>query len=742
VTNPKKLFSFAITYWVFILSTETFLALFARHFSLLKLNMAAQNGNTTAPGDAKDGFDAIPQEILDRLTRVDMPKVRDIPSSEQTIEVAGATIPTYNCETLVLGSGAAGMRAAVELKRRSIDVLVASTGLFAGTSACSGSDKQTLYTASTDYKGDNFLKYAEGLCSGGAMNFSTAYVEAVGSIDALGGLQFMGLPLPHDDQGAILRYQTDHDEAGRATSCGPRTSKLMVKVLFEEAITLGMRILSGCSGLKIVKQIVNSTDRVVGVLATHRTEKRNPYGFIFIKCEDLVIATGGPGELYRDSVYPHHCHGGLGIALEAGVELCNLTESQFGIGTPRTTFPWNLSGTYVQVMPRVYSVDDDGKEINFLANYYRTTREMVSNTFRKGYQWPFHSTRMLEYGSSLFDLAVFLEQKAGRKVFLDFLSNPDPVNPDETFSLDDLDPDVRSYLENNEALYELPIDRLRRMNPLAIELYRMHGTDLCKEPLEFAMNNQHMNGGILVDDWGKTSLEGCYAVGEAAGNHGVTRPGGAALNSGQVFGKRVAVAIKRSKLNTRPNELDTETLNSVLAGSLEEAASCLDSTSGQPISDIKTEIQARMSDHAGIICTADEVSQALADSRSLRSRINEQGVTVSSPSLVGSAIRWKQMAKVSEAVLTALDHYIQQGGGSRGARAICSPDGSDCPEAKVEDLSQFRFKRERAEDKAKKICIKQSGDAFEIREENVDLEPKVQREFFEKGWGPYLIKEG
>ena len=33
-----------------------------------------------------------------------------------------------------------------------------------------------------------------------------------------------------------------------------------------------------------------------------------------------------------------------------------------------------------------------------------------------------------------------------------------------------------------------------------------------------------MNGGLAVDTWGATSLEGCYAVGEAAGTHGVTRP--------------------------------------------------------------------------------------------------------------------------------------------------------------------------------------------------------------------------
>ncbi|MEM8550084.1 MAG: FAD-binding protein, partial [Verrucomicrobiota bacterium] len=119
-----------------------------------------------------------------------MPVVRGVAPTEDTLEIDGIAVPIYHSEALVLGSGAAGMRAAVELKRRGIDVMVASTGLFAGTSACSGSDKQTLYTASTDYKGDDFIKYAEGLCSGGAMDFSTAYVEAVGSIDAIGGLQF------------------------------------------------------------------------------------------------------------------------------------------------------------------------------------------------------------------------------------------------------------------------------------------------------------------------------------------------------------------------------------------------------------------------------------------------------------------------------------------------------------------------------------------------------------------------
>lgn len=703
--------------------------------------MSSLASTESKDSDQRD-LDSIPQQILDRLTRVEMPKVKGIDPSDETMDVSGECVPVYRCEALVLGSGAAGMRAAVELKRRGVDVLVASTGLFAGTSACSGSDKQTLYTGSTDFKGDNFVEYAKGLCSGGAMNFSTAYVEAVGSIEATGGLQFMGLPLPFDDNGAILRYQTDHDEVGRATSCGPRTSKLMVKVLFEEAVRLGVRIFPSCTGVQTVTDEHDGEKRVAGVIALHRSEKRNAFGMVFIRCEDVVVATGGPGELYRDSVYPQHCHGGLGIALEAGVELCNLTESQFGIGSPRSTFPWNLSGTYVQVMPRVYSVGEDGVETNFLARYYRTTRELVSNVFRKGYQWPFHSTRMLEFRSSLFDLAVYLECKAGRKVYLDFLRNPEPVNEGESFSLDDLDPDVRTYLESNDALEALPIDRLRRMNPLAIELYKMHGTDLRVEPLQFAMNNQHMNGGIKVNDWGQTNLKGCYAVGESAGTHGVTRPGGAALNSGQVFGKRVAIAIKRERNSRTEVEFSPEIAQEFLQDKLAEAKQFISAESELTPPVLRTEIQSRMSDNAGILCTGEEVDRAYREAVELRKNVLRNGIRVSSPEQVGTAFRWRQMAMVSEAVLAALSHYIANGGGSRGARAICSPEGTSCPEAKEADLSAFRFIVEQEKDKEERIVVSWDSRGISIRTEQVGREPTARREFFEKTWGDFLIKEG
>jgi hypothetical protein len=217
-------------------------------------------------------------------------------------------------------------------------------------------------------------------------------------------------------------------------------------------------------------------------------------------------------------------------------------------------------------MPYIFSRDARGNERNFLADYYRTTQELASNIFRKGYQWPFHATRMLDFGSSLLDLAVFRETQAKRKVFMDFKRNLLPVPGDAEFSLDRLDDDVWAYLANSGALLETPLDRLRKMNPLSIELYKRYKYDITRDPLEFAINNQHMNGGLAVNTWGETNLAGCYAVGEAAGTHGVTRPGGAALNAGQVFGTRCAEHIASRRKPRDATEPDESTVEEAVAG--------------------------------------------------------------------------------------------------------------------------------------------------------------------------------
>lgn len=247
----------------------------------------------------------VDHSILEALTRVTFAKGFRPAEFSDVLEHNDEAYPVYRADAVVVGTGAAGLRAAVELRRRGLNVMIATAGLYMGTSACSGSDKQTLFTAATSARGDNFLKLAEALGSGGCMDSDTAYVEAVGSIHTLAGLQYLGLELPEDRLGGILRYQTDHDEAGRATSCGPRTSRLMVKVLLDEVLQLDIPMLSGATALRLLRQNDETgKEHCAGMVVSTSSRSHNAAGLAIIMAPNVVLATGGPGEMYRDSVYP------------------------------------------------------------------------------------------------------------------------------------------------------------------------------------------------------------------------------------------------------------------------------------------------------------------------------------------------------------------------------------------------------------------------------------------------------
>ena len=250
--------------------------------------------------------------------------------------------------------------------------------------------------------------------------------------------------------------------------------------------------------------------------------------------------------MYGDSVYPSSQFGASGLAFEAGVKGKNLTEWQYGLASLKPR--WNVSGSYMQALPRVVSTDKDGKdEREFLMDFYEIWEEALSQLFLKGYQWPFDA-RKAAGGSSMIDLLVYRETGVrGRRVWLD-----DQKNPGEApIRFDGLSEEAREYLEKSGACGQTPYERLCQLNVPAVEFYKEHGVDLEKEMLEIAVCAQHNNGGLLTDAWWQTNIEGFFCAGEAAATHGIYRPGGSALNSGQVGSTRAAQYIAAHKEETR-----------------------------------------------------------------------------------------------------------------------------------------------------------------------------------------------
>lgn len=222
----------------------------------------------------------------------------------------------------------------------------------------------------------------------------------------------------------------------------------------------------------------------------------------------------------------------------------NLTHFQYGMSSLNPK--WNVSGTYMQAMPRFYSIDQEGKEHDFLAEEYEDFNELLKNIFLKGYQWPFDVRKIK--GSSLIDYLVYKEEiYKKRRVFIDFRENPSY----KEIEFNKLDDEAREYILKNNANLSRPIDRLIKMNKRAYDFYLDHGVDLKKQSLEISICAQHNNGGLYIDKDYETNIKNFYAVGEVAGSHGIYRPGGSALNAGQVGSKRASDKISFEK-RTRP----------------------------------------------------------------------------------------------------------------------------------------------------------------------------------------------
>ncbi len=439
-------------------------------------------------------------------------------------------------DTIVLGTGAAGYSAACRIAREGKkSVAIVTEGVCSGTSRNTGSDKQTYYKLGLGGDApDSVRNMADTLFGGGCVDGDNALCEAALSARCFLHLAEIGVPFPHNRYGEYVGYKTDHDPYARATSAGPLTSKFMTEALQREAESLDVAVLSPLYAIEILK----SEDGVCGLLCLDLRSGES----VALRCAHLVLATGGPAGIYADTVYPLGHTGSTGLAVRAGASLQNMTEWQYGLASvaPR----WNVSGTYMQVLPRFVSVDKDGNEHEFLLDAYGgDAYAALSAVFLKGYQWPFDIAKA-DGGSSYVDLLVYREcVLKGRRVYLDFTKNP--------FGLDEIDfdrlsPEALAYLRAAKACFGTPIARLSHMNTPAIELYAGKGVDITREYLEIALCAQHNNGGVAVDLWWQTEIAGLYAIGECAGTHGIARPGGSALNAGQVGALRAATHIGAS----------------------------------------------------------------------------------------------------------------------------------------------------------------------------------------------------
>lgn len=212
-----------------------------------------------------------------------------------------------------------------------------------------------------------------------------------------------------------------------------------------------------------------------------------------VEAEQVVLATGGVGGVYRHSTNFRHLTGdGIAIAIKHGVELKDIT--------------------YVQIHPTTFY-----------------TKEKEQRSF-------LISESVRGEGAKLYD-------KHGKRF----------VN--ELLPRDLLTAEIHKQMEKDgtdyvwEDLREIPAEELDSHFPNIIEHCRQMGYDVHKECIPVVPAQHYFMGGIKVNHESKTSMEGLYAVGETACNgvHGKNRLASNSLLESLVFAKRAAADITSRK---------------------------------------------------------------------------------------------------------------------------------------------------------------------------------------------------
>ena len=599
------------------------------------------------------------------------------------ITVHGRTYPLYHCHTLVVGSGAAALNCACHLVNFGVtDVLIATERLGGGVSNNSGSDKQTYYKLSLFGEDrDSVYEMARTLFDGGAMHGDIALVEAALSAQEFYHLTLMGVPFPHNLYGGYVGYKTDHDPKRRATSAGPWTSNQMVQKLLNQVRHQGTPILDDHEIIFLLTRTEGGITRAIGAIAIDKSKAAVGLdSLVIFAAENVVLGSGGPGGLYQASVYPEdHLGCCAGVALEAGAAAQNLTEWQYGLASIQ--FRWNVSGTYQQVLPRYISTAaDGGDEREFLNEFFPSFAKLATAIFLKGYQWPFDPRKIMNHGSSLIDLLVYRETIVkGRRVFLDFRGNP-AWNGSDRLRFEELETEAHEYLANSDALFGTPYERLRKMNPMAIELYGQHGIDLAQEPLEIAVCAQHCNGGLAGNIWWESNVRHLFPIGEVNGSHGVYRPGGSALNSGQVGGYRAAqyIAERYRELSVTADRFadwaGAELVRKI--SSVERALQCVTHKNGPNWLEFRRELQARMSRAAAHVRQLNPIKKALWEAETQWRMINDYQLQFEDAAQLIEFFRNRALCLVQLAVLKSIQAYLQEQGGSRGSYLVVVPNGN------------------------------------------------------------------
>ncbi|HIH5696774.1 TPA: L-aspartate oxidase [Escherichia coli] len=406
------------------------------------------------------------------------------------------TLPEHSCDVLIIGSGAAGLSLALRLADQHQVIVLSKGPVTEGSTFYAQGGIAAVFdeTDSIDSHVEDTLIAGAGICDRHAVEFVASNARSCVQWLIDQGVLFDTHVQPNGEESYHLTREGGHSHR-RILHAADATGREVQSTLVSKAQNHpNIRVLERSNAVDLIvsdKIGLPGTRRVVGAWVWNRNKETVET----CHAKAVVLATGGASKVYQYTTNPDISSGdGIAMAWRAGCRVANLEFNQF----------------------------------HPTALYHPQARNFLLTEALRGE-------------------GAYLKRPDGTRFMPDFdergeLAPRDIVARAIDHEMKRLGADCM-FLDISHK----PADFIRQHFPMIYEKLLGLGIDLTQEPVPIVPAAHYTCGGVMVDDHGRTDVEGLYAIGEVSytGLHGANRMASNSLLECLVYGWSAAKDITR-----------------------------------------------------------------------------------------------------------------------------------------------------------------------------------------------------
>ncbi|EES8533454.1 L-aspartate oxidase [Escherichia coli] len=406
------------------------------------------------------------------------------------------TLPEHSCDVLIIGSGAAGLSLALRLADQHQVIVLSKGPVTEGSTFYAQGGIAAVFdeTDSIDSHVEDTLIAGAGICDRHAVEFVASNARSCVQWLIDQGVLFDTHVQPNGEESYHLTREGGHSHR-RILHAADATGREVQSTLVSKAQNHpNIRVLERSNAVDLIvsdKIGLPGTRRVVGAWVWNRNKETVET----CHAKAVVLATGGASKVYQYTTNPDISSGdGIAMAWRAGCRVANLEFNQF----------------------------------HPTALYHPQARNFLLTEALRGE-------------------GAYLKRPDGTRFMPDFDERGELAPRDIVARA--IDHEMKRFGADCMFLdiSHKPADFIRQHFPMIYEKLLGLGIDLTQEPVPIVPAAHYTCGGVMVDDHGRTDVEGLYAIGEVSytGLHGANRMASNSLLECLVYGWSAAEDITR-----------------------------------------------------------------------------------------------------------------------------------------------------------------------------------------------------